>query len=142
MSPERTTSRLLQTEGLGFRTDPPEDWPLVVQSQTHVLVGGAAVAIDAFLSTVREGARPPVRDMPAQAFAAPAHTNGTLILRGVDGLDRGQQAALLQWLETPQNEARVIATSATPVYGLVQAGTFLDHLFYRLNVVHVTVVPE
>jgi hypothetical protein len=125
----------------GFRTEPPEDWSVVTQSQTHVLVGGVAIAVDAFLRAVKDRAQPPIREVRATAFEAPAHTDGTLILRGVEALDRGQQVMLLGWLETPQNKTRVIATSATPVYLLVQAEAFLERLFYRLNVVHITVVP-
>lgn len=142
MSPDGTTSRLSPPEGLGFRTDPPDDWSVVMQSRGNVLVWGAATAIDAFIVRFGNHAPPPIRRVTAQSFVAPSCTDGTLILQDVDALDRAQQAALLRWLETPQIQTRVIATSTTPLYDQVRAGTFLGPLFYRLNVLHITVVPE
>lgn len=127
---------------MGFRTEPPEDWSVVIHSQSNVLVGGMAIAIDAFVSAVRAHVRQPVRDVTPQTLGAPANADGTLILRSVDALDRGQQATLLRWLETPQNQPRVISTSTGSVYTQVRAGTFLSSLFYRLNTIHITVVSE
>jgi transcriptional regulator of aromatic amino acid metabolism len=113
-----------------------------MHSRGNILVCGVATAVDAFIARFANHAPQPIRYLTTQSFVVPSYTDGTLILQGVDALDRAQQAALLRWLENPQIQTRVVATSTTPVYNQVQAGTFLGPLFYRLNVVHITVVPE
>ncbi len=52
--------------------------------------------------------------------------------RGWPGCSTSLKAA------TPQ----VISVTATPLYLMVQAGMFLDRLYYRLNVVHFEVISE
>jgi len=46
-------------------------------------------------------------------------------------------------LDEPQgSHTQVISITARPLYLLVQAGMFLDRLYYRLNVVHFEVMSE
>jgi hypothetical protein len=62
-----------------------------------------------------------------------------LVIRDVDHLTLAEQAALLWQLETESADAprRIIATSSASLFDRVQDGTFLDSLFYRLNVIHI-----
>jgi len=70
--------------------------------------------------------------------AAPHFTNApirSLIVWDVDRLDRADQERFIGWLNRHDGEARVIATSAEPVFPRVERGEFSDALYYRINTV-------
>ena len=46
-----------------------------------------------------------------------------------------QQIALYDWLSTKGSEAQVVSMTASQMLPLVQAGQFLEGLFYRLNTI-------
>jgi DNA-binding NtrC family response regulator len=60
-----------------------------------------------------------------------------LILSGVESLDAGQQAQLLQWLDQGKRRVQLASISSHPLFPLVEAGTFDASLYYRLNVVRI-----
>jgi hypothetical protein len=62
-----------------------------------------------------------------------------LVIHEVHGLNEAQQTALLRLLETDtdRGRCRVIATSSTDLFDRVREGTFLESLFYRLNIIHI-----
>jgi Sigma-54 interaction domain len=62
-----------------------------------------------------------------------------LVIHEVHGLNEAQQTALLRLLETDTDcgRCRIIATSSTSLFDRVREGTFLETLFYRLNVIHI-----
>jgi len=77
---------------------------------------------------------------------------GTLLLVGVDELTPEQQSAILRFLQEGQIEriggcrtievdARLIATSSSPLEQLVASGHFRSDVFYRLGSLHVTLPP-
>ncbi|MFN2360328.1 MAG: sigma 54-interacting transcriptional regulator [Marinobacter sp.] len=77
---------------------------------------------------------------------------GTLMLVGVDELQAGQQSAILRFLQEGQIEriggsrpiqvdARLIATSTSPLERLVSSGDFRSDVFYRLGSLHVLLPP-
>jgi hypothetical protein len=72
-----------------------------------------------------DGAAPDVTNVPIRS----------LIVRDVDRLDRADQERLIEWLNRHDEIARVIATSARPVFPRVECGEFSDALYYRLNTV-------
>jgi Sigma-54 interaction domain len=70
--------------------------------------------------------------------AAPTFTNvpiRSLIVRDVDRLNRADQERLIEWLNRHDEDARVIATSAHPIFPHVERGEFSDALYYRINTV-------
>jgi DNA-binding NtrC family response regulator len=67
----------------------------------------------------------------------PQPAEGTLILSGVESLDAGQQAQLLQWLDQGKRRVQLASISSQPLFPLVEAGTFDASLYYRLNVVRI-----
>jgi transcriptional regulator with PAS, ATPase and Fis domain len=79
---------------------------------------------------------------------------GTVFLDEADGMTPAVQALLLQFLETSviqsagsngatrRVDVRVIAAADRNLPDLVLSGTFLEDLFYRLNVIHIVVPPE
>lgn len=77
---------------------------------------------------------------------------GTLLLLGVDELVPEQQSTILRFLQEGQIEriggsrpikvdARLIATSTSPLEQLVTAGRFRSDVFYRLGSLHVLMPP-
>lgn len=77
---------------------------------------------------------------------------GTLLLVGVDELTEEQQSAILRFLQEGQIEriggrhpiqvnARLIATSSSPLEQLVASGRFRSDVFYRLGSLHVYLPP-
>lgn len=77
---------------------------------------------------------------------------GTLLLAGVDELALEQQSAILRYLQEGHIErigschpirvdARLIATSTTPLDQLVASGRFRSDVFFRLGSLHVLLPP-
>ena len=130
--------------GPGFRAHPPvDDWPLLLHTRPNMLIIGPGAATDAFIRAVAPHLRLPVRSFVCGALPPHLPTDGTLVLRDVDTLDGDQQQRLVRWLDEPRNDQpQVISITATPLYLLVQAGMFLDKLYYRLNVVHFEVILD
>jgi two-component system response regulator AtoC len=82
--------------------------------------------------------------------AAEAH-GGSLLIDDVDAIGRRAQEGLLQFLDDgvlprqgdpPQVvDVRVFATTTEPLFDRVAAEAFREDLYYRLNVIHITVRP-
>ena len=62
---------------------------------------------------------------------------GTLLLEAVDTLTDYEQRALQDWLIVRNRATRVVSTTAASLLDMVDAGTFNDSLYYRLNVVRI-----
>ena len=128
---------------VGFRIEPANDWLVIRTSRANVLVSGPREATHAFIVAVTPHLHEPVYDGSTGDALPIAPAVGTLILRDVDALNREQQQRLLFWLDEPQHGlTQVISLTATPLYPLVQAGTFLEQLYYRLNVTQFDVISE
>ena len=67
------------------------------------------------------------------------HQGGTLVLHESGSLTHDDQLRLLDWLERADGRTQVVSTSSSPLLPRVQAGTFIDTLYYRLNTVCVDV---
>jgi transcriptional regulator of acetoin/glycerol metabolism len=80
---------------------------------------------------------------PGELLVPPsvAHA-GTMILDGVAALGTEDQHRLLEWSNQAAGKIRIVSTSAAPLFPLVQAGTFLDTLYYRLNVICVDATDD
>ncbi len=77
---------------------------------------------------------------------------GSLFIDEVGELPPQAQVKLLRFLQSHEfervggstvlkSDARIIAATNRDLRGMVRAGTFREDLFYRLNVVHITVPP-
>ena len=120
-----------------------DDWSVVLHTRPNMLILGPGASADAFIDAVTPYLRAPVRSFVCPALPSHLPGDGTLILRSVDALDPNQQQRLARLLDESQGiHTQVISIAATPLYLMVQAGTFLDRLYYRLNVVHFEVIAE
>jgi transcriptional regulator of acetoin/glycerol metabolism len=63
--------------------------------------------------------------------------SGTLILRNLAALTWADQRRLHDWMTRTGGVIQVVATSAIPLLPLLERGTFLDTLYYRLNVLYI-----
>jgi len=62
---------------------------------------------------------------------------GALVLGNVCALDRHEQAALLRWLDVGRKQ--VVSATAQPVFPLIARGLFDEALYYRLNVMRLSI---
>ena len=65
---------------------------------------------------------------------SPDGGTGTLILRDVAAMPRNDQHRLCDWLAVTAGRTRVVSTTRQPLFPLLEAGTFVETLYYRLNV--------
>jgi transcriptional regulator of acetoin/glycerol metabolism len=107
----------------------------------NVLIAGPAAATAAAVSEIYPLLRLPITAVRVDRRLALSlnQTEGTLILRDVDALAKTEQARLHDWLARTAGAIQVIATSATPVFALLEEGAFLDVLYYRLNTTYLEV---
>src|SRR5215471_17697553 len=112
---------------------PHAEFHLLCSVRPNLLVEGPESTTDSLLVALTPHLRQPLWTWCAGV------QNGTLVVRCVNRLDRGQQKQLLEWLEVATGRVQVIATSSEPLFPLVKRGTFLDVLYYRLNVFRVEV---
>jgi hypothetical protein len=71
-------------------------------------------------------------------FRLPTDSTSRLIIDDVGALSPDDQQALLHWLDR-HLDAMVLSFAGTTVFPLVTNGMFLERLFYRLNIVTVTI---
>jgi hypothetical protein len=113
---------------------PTDSWLVLQASHPNVLV----IQKDPHLRTrtleaVLERTREPVWRCQGDALALPHEPVGTLLVPDVSRLSLEEQHQLLAWAET-HRASQIITGSPTPLYPSVASGTFLDALYYRLNV--------
>jgi sigma-54-interacting transcriptional regulator len=95
----------------------------------------AAVAqlLDQLLPDLNE---PIARWHPGQRLELPPiHLAGTMVLQNVGAMCADDQRLLLAWLEASEGRTQVVSTTPESLLPSVNAGTFLDTLYYRLNTV-------
>jgi transcriptional regulator of aromatic amino acid metabolism len=64
-----------------------------------------------------------------------------VVIDDVAALSPDDQHALLHWLDR-HGDTIVLSFAVNPVFPLVTSGTFLEELFYRLNIITLTVDDE
>ena len=92
-------------------------------------------SIDAAVCQVRALCTPPtdIFRLPG-SLALPMRAGGTILLSDVSELTIGQQLELYDWM-TLRPDVQVVSFTKAPLLSFVEAGHFLEGLFYRLNTV-------
>jgi hypothetical protein len=85
---------------------------------------------------------PPIHVGLPDRWELPSRSVRTLLLHDVAALTVVQQVELFDWVSDHVGITQVISVSSAPLHPLVEDGRFLEGLFYRLNVVHVTAATE
>ena len=76
--------------------------------------------------------------------ATAAAQNGTLLIQEVENLTPSAQMQLLRFVDRKTgwgNDVRFMTATSANLFEHVQAGTFRDDLFYRLNIIHLVIQP-
>ena len=114
--------------------------------RVNLLVIGPEDAVDEVLSVVTRDLKPAAAPgdgtlvghwRPGKPFLLPLPSRtGTLILRDVDTLVDEDQRKLVAWLEEAAGCVQVVSTASTSLMPLVEAGVFMQTLYYRLNTIY------
>jgi hypothetical protein len=70
-------------------------------------------------------------------LSLPKELTGTLLLKDVAALSVEQQLDVYDWMSERQPALQVVSVTTAPLAPLVDAGLFLQALFYRLNIIQV-----
>ena len=115
------------------------EWKAVAREHCNVLIEGGSGAADVVLEALRPHLRGPIlehRAKPGVPLPLPAY--GTLVLLEVAELAPREQAKLLRWLHERNGSVQVVSTCTDRLYPIVEAGRFDASLYYRLNIVRIT----
>jgi Sigma-54 interaction domain len=69
------------------------------------------------------------------ALSLPTAPTGTLLLNDVAALSVMQQVEVFDWISERQTATQIVSVTTRPLTPLVDAGLFLQALFYRLNII-------
>jgi hypothetical protein len=117
---------------------PIPEWVILHARRPNVLFTGPQAATEVFMATLRPALRRPVHrwapDTPLPALGEVP----TLLIWDVATLSLDQQQALLSWLDrAAPGQTQVVSTTALELFPLVERGTFLETLYYRLNTLRI-----
>jgi hypothetical protein len=113
------------------------EWHAIINSRANLLLVGSESATRATLTAIKPYlVRPHWRCKAKNGLSLPLQ-KGTLILYGVAALGSEQQALFFRWLEEAPERIQVVSVTDTPIFPLVEQGTFLADLYYRLNVMQI-----
>jgi hypothetical protein len=113
----------------------PGDWNTFVGSRANTIVVGTEEAALGVWTAVWPSLQKPIHWVEGERLSLPRRSAGTLILQGADTLSARDQQQLLDWLEGDARATRILSTTRRPLFPLVESGTFLEALYYRLNVI-------
>jgi hypothetical protein len=123
----------LSSPGPGGGPHATPDGMTAIQGPNLLLRGdhsAVAVAVQVLSAAVP---RPLVTWTACTDVDLPALDHGTIVLQDVDRLSPVSQPALLTWLDDHLGQVQIIATATSDLFALVNAGAFMDRLYYRLN---------
>jgi hypothetical protein len=119
-----------------FRDDHvPDDWSLVSTASSNVWFKGDRGTTADLVDALRPHLAEPVIIVRSGDSLVLPNVNevGTLVLLDVEALGLGDQHRLNAWLDRSGSRPRMISASRASVLPMIQAGTFLESLYYRLN---------
>ncbi len=116
------------------------EWNAIVTLRASVLLEGPRDATRAAIALLTPHMTAPILSMRvADPSEMPTGELGGVILEDVGELSAEDQERLLGWLDAARPFTQVIATTASPLFHHVSRGSFAAALYYRLNVILVTV---
>ena len=109
-------------------------------TRANLLVVGPEPLVRNLLNLVASGTR---RDAMVHAttgrleLPASGVRPSTIVVHDVDTLTPSEQQRLLEWLDAATTHSQVISTASTPLLSRVEARTFNETLYYRLNTIYI-----
>jgi hypothetical protein len=119
----------------------PADTNLMMSLLTHghrpaLLVHCRHRAADAVVDSMRSWCAQSVHVVRLPGtLDLPLATTGTVVVADASRLTLHQQIELYDWLNAGRGGVQIVSITSEPIWPLVEAGRFLEGLFYRLNVV-------
>jgi hypothetical protein len=103
--------------------------------RVNLLLSGRDTIIENLLEALLPHLREPIgRWQPGEQLLLPPPTLiGTMIFQDIDGMPMADQNRLVVWLDEAAGRTQVVTTTRSPLYNRVEAGDFLETLYYRLN---------
>ena len=118
-----------------------EDAILALTANTNLLLHGEDRAVALAVGWLLPVLEPPILTWrPGRPLTLPlASRGGTLVLRDIAALTPLDQLRLDAWLRKSPRATRIVSTTTQAVVPLIASGAFLEHLYYRINTVVVSV---
>ena len=114
-----------------------EELRLVEKHRVNLLLMGSSDIVQPMVESLAARFHQPVGTWsPGERLVLPpAERTGTMVLNDVGALALHDQIQLLEWLATACGRTQVVSTTPSSLLPRVQAGGFIDTLYYRLNTV-------
>jgi hypothetical protein len=120
-----------------------QEWLIVRTLHPNVLITGSRAATDGVLASLRPFLQVPVYEWASDTALPASGEVGTLLIGDVATLSREQQHLVLAWLDhAAPAHPQVVSITAVELFPLVERGTFLTALYYRLNTVRLDAPPD
>ena len=117
-----------------------EEFFLMGLPRVNVLLAGRDEVVRLVVRTLLGHVSKPVRTLsPGEDLVLPPIDPGTLVIYEVGALALREQIQLLEWSGGPLRNTQVISTTSAALLPRVNAGSFIDMLYYRLNTVYLDV---
>jgi hypothetical protein len=117
-----------------------DEWHAIVASGASVLLEGPRNATQAAIELLTPHMAEPIVSMRGGGRCQMTTREiGGVILEDVGELSAEDQEQLLGWLGASRRSTQIIATTTSPLFHHVLRGRFTAALYYRLNVIYVTV---
>ena len=131
MTQGRSASTLRTVRGLTV-----EEWRVGRVARVNILLVGSDGLAEKIVDALRADFCEPIEVWhPASRLVLPrTGVTGTLILHDVDAMPCRDQRRLCDWLEIMAGRTPVVSTTRQPLFPLLEAGTFAETLYYRLNI--------
>ena len=120
-----------------------EEWRVVRTARANVMFMGRGASAKKVVEALQSQISGPIQVWRpgARLVLPPAEQAGTLVLQELGAMAHDDQRHLHDWLQVSSGHTRVISIAQQPVLPLLEAGTFSDTLYYRLNVLCFQVSP-
>ena len=116
------------------------EWVSLCARRHNVLLEGSDESTESVLLFLAPYlCRPVVWKPPHAPVVLPSGGCGALVLQDVGALSRPEQSELFRWLENSIDRKQVVSTTVQPLFPLVERGLFDEALYYRLNVMLLSV---
>src|SRR5688572_10757587 len=112
------------------------EWRVARIARANLLLVGSDRLAQEIVDALRPDFSEPIEVWHADSrlVLPPIEGTGTLILQDVGAMPHDDQRRLCDWLEITAGRTRVVSTTRQPLLPLLEAGTFMETLYYRLNV--------